>query len=228
MKLTDERTTLFQWDTGRSVTADSAQVHFSNKQLGRSFDVDVENGVALIPDMLLTCAAPIKAWAWVGTATEGYTKEELIIPVQPRNKPADYVFTPTEQTTLADIQGQIGDLSELKTTARDNLVDAINEAAKSGKPIKLQAKDIDISENGETSVSPDYGYDGLSKVNIKTNVAGGGGVPYNIGHGLKVDTETNTLSVDTVSSVEQDNTLPITSAAVYAEVGNINALLGTI
>lgn len=132
MKLTDERTTLFQWDTGRSVTADSAQVHFSNKQLGRSFDVDVKDGVALIPDMLLTCAAPIKAWAWVGTATEGYTKEELVIPVQPRNKPADYVFTPTEQTTLADIQGQIGDLSELKTTARDNLVDAINEAAESG------------------------------------------------------------------------------------------------
>ena len=189
MKLTDERTTLFQWDTGRSVTADSAQVHFSNKQLGRSFDVDVKDGVALIPDMLLTCAAPIKAWAWVGTATEGYTKEELIIPVQPRNKPADYVFTPTEQTTLEDIQRQIGDLSELKTTARDNLVDAINEAAESG---------------------------------------GGSGAPYNIGHGLKVDTETNTLSVDTVSSVEQDNTLPITSAAVYAEVGNINALLGTI
>lgn len=132
MKLTDERTTLFQWDTGRSVTADSAQVHFSNKQLGRSFDVDVKDGVALIPDMLLTCAAPIKAWAWVGTATEGYTKEELVIPVQPRNKPADYVFTPTEQTTLAGIQGQIGDLSELKTTARDNLVDAINEAAESG------------------------------------------------------------------------------------------------
>ena len=108
----------------------------------------------------------------------------------------------------------------------------LTEAAESGggseKPIKLQAKDIDISENGETSVSPDYGYDGLSKVNIKTNVPGGGGVPYNIGHGLKVDTETNTLSVDTVSSVEQDNTLPITSAAVYAEVGNINALLGTI
>nr|DAI08627.1 MAG TPA: nucleoid-associated protein [Caudoviricetes sp.] len=132
MKLTDGRTTLFQWDTGRSVTADSAQVHFSNKQLGRSFDVDVKDGVALIPDMLLTCAAPIKAWAWVGTATEGYTKEELIIPVQPRNKPADYVFTPAEQTTLSDIQGQIGDLSELKTAAKDNLVDAINEAAESG------------------------------------------------------------------------------------------------
>ena len=30
------------------------------------------------------------------------------------------------------------------------------------------------------------------------------------------------------TSVEQDNTRPITSAAVYTEVGNINALLATI
>ena len=36
------------------------------------------------------------------------------------------------------------------------------------------------------------------------------------------------LYVNTAQSVEQDNTLPITSAAVYAEVGNINALLATI
>lgn len=36
------------------------------------------------------------------------------------------------------------------------------------------------------------------------------------------------LSVNTASSVEQDNTLPVTSAAVYAEVGNINAILATI
>ena len=57
---------------------------------------------------------------------------------------------------------------------------------------------------------------------------GGGGTAYTIGHGLKLDAKTNTLSVDTVDKMEQDNTLPITSAAVYVEVGNINALLKTI
>ena len=36
------------------------------------------------------------------------------------------------------------------------------------------------------------------------------------------------LSVNTADVVEEDNTLPVTSAAVFAEVGNINALLGTI
>ncbi len=55
----------------------------------------------------------------------------------------------------------------------------------------------------------------------------GGGFGYQIGNGLKV-TGTNTLEVDTATDVEQDNTLPITSAAVYTTVGNIEILLGTI
>lgn len=36
------------------------------------------------------------------------------------------------------------------------------------------------------------------------------------------------LSVNRANSVEQDNTLPITSAAVFTEIGNIDALLKTI
>lgn len=40
--------------------------------------------------------------------------------------------------------------------------------------------------------------------------------------------EDGILSVNTADKVEEDNTLPVTSAAVYTEVGNINALLATI
>ena len=36
------------------------------------------------------------------------------------------------------------------------------------------------------------------------------------------------LTLNKATSVEQDNTKPITAAAVYTEVGNINALLETI
>lgn len=57
---------------------------------------------------------------------------------------------------------------------------------------------------------------------------GGGSSAYQIGSGLKLDTATNTLSVDTVDAVEQDNTKPITSAAVFVEVGNIEALLAAL
>ena len=53
-----------------------------------------------------------------------------------------------------------------------------------------------------------------------------GGPSYEIGDGLKL--EGNVLSVDTATEVEEDNTKPVTSGAVYTTVVNINALLETI
>lgn len=48
-----------------------------------------------------------------------------------------------------------------------------------------------------------------------------------VGDDLSITPE-GRLSVDKATAVEHDNTRPITSAAVYVTVGNINALLGTI
>ena len=48
-----------------------------------------------------------------------------------------------------------------------------------------------------------------------------------VGENLKISAD-GVLSVDTATAVEQDNTRPVTAAAVYTEVGNINALLETI
>ena len=56
--------------------------------------------------------------------------------------------------------------------------------------------------------------------------AGGGGIPDRIGAGLKV--EESVLMVDTANVVEEDNTKPVTSAAVYVEIGNIEALLASL
>lgn len=48
-----------------------------------------------------------------------------------------------------------------------------------------------------------------------------------VGDNLRIDSE-GRLSVDTADSAEEDNTRPITSAAVFTTLGNIDALLGTI
>lgn len=53
-----------------------------------------------------------------------------------------------------------------------------------------------------------------------------GGVYFATNETLKL--EDGILSVNTTNDMEQDNTLPITSAGVYAAVGNIEALLKTI
>lgn len=109
--------------------------------------------------------------------------------IQPGADPSGDETADPSLPVWAQLQKQIGDLDDLQTYNKGNLVAAINEARNSG---------------------------------------GGTGGGYNIGDGLKLDAETNTLSVDTAETVEKDNTKPVTSAAVYTEVGNINALLATI
>ena len=109
--------------------------------------------------------------------------------VQPGADPSGDETADPSLPVWAQLQKQIGDLDDLQTYNKGNLVAAINEARNSG---------------------------------------GGAGGGYNIGSGLKLDAATNTLSVDTAAAVEKDNTKPVTSAAVYTEVGNINALLATI
>lgn len=129
LTLNDGRTELWQWDTGRTlaVDADCSQVHFSNKVFGRSIDVDVIDGAAIIPDILLQTDKDLNVWAFVGTAENGYTKISKTFKVNRRNKPADYVFTPPEQTTLAELSGRLDKIEEsqdpdaIKNTVEDYL-----------------------------------------------------------------------------------------------------------
>lgn len=85
---------------------------------------------------------------------------------------------------------------------------------------------LSINENGELIYSLADGQEvNIGKV---TGSGGGGGADYNIGSGLKLEPSTNTLSVDTAAAVESGNDKPITSAAVFEAVGNVEVLLKTI
>lgn len=190
--IADGRGALWQWDTGRRVRVDDSsvkQVHYQNKCFGRSVDVDVDtDGTAIIPAELLQDWHPLTAYAYITDDTGAYTMVQQDFIVHKRAKPAGYVYTPTEHAGFDRLRSEIGDLDDLTTSAKDSLVAAINEVARSG----------------------------------------GGGTKYQIGNGLILDAKTNTLAVDTADAVEWDNTKPITSAGVYLEIGNINALLATI
>ena len=146
----------------------------------------------VVPHEILADAGPIARVGVYGANADG-----LILPtvwvtlgkVMPAAEPSGDPGADPTLPIWAQMQNQIGNLADLKTYNKGNLVAAINEARNSG---------------------------------------GGSGGGYNIGPGLKLDAATNTLSVDTAEIVEKDNTKPVTSAAVYTEIGNINALLATI
>ena len=122
---------LTQWDVGRQVNVDKDvdMVHFSNRPYGYSKNVKVTDGVADVPDMFLTSCAPLRVWAYVGDFEKGYTKIEKIYEVKPKNRPEDYIYTPEEIKTWEKLQSEIGNISDLATEAKENLVAAINEVA---------------------------------------------------------------------------------------------------
>lgn len=116
LELNDGRSELWQWDTGRTliVDTDCSQVHFSNKVFGRSIDVNVADGVAIIPDVLLQTDKDLNVWAFSGTAENGYTKISKTFKVNRRNKPDDYVFTPPDQTSLEEIKERVSYLESMQ------------------------------------------------------------------------------------------------------------------
>ena len=133
--IADGRGALWQWDTGRRLRVGSGveQIHYQNRALGGSVDVDVgTDGTAIIPDELLQDCHTLTAYAYVTDDTGAYTMVQQDFAVHKRAKPAGYVYTPTDQITLQTIQRQIGDLADLTTEAKENLVAAINEAARTG------------------------------------------------------------------------------------------------
>ena len=133
--IADGRGALWQWDTGRRLRVGSGveQIHYQNRALGGSVDVDVgADGTAIIPDELLQDCHTLTAYAYVTDDTGAYTMVQQDFAVHKRAKPAGYVYTPTDQLTLQTIQRQIGDLADLTTEAKDTLVAAINEVARTG------------------------------------------------------------------------------------------------
>lgn len=133
--LDDGRTELWQWDTGRKIVVDDksvSEIHYSKYSSTQAITREVINGKAEIPNFLLQDTHAVTAYAYSGSIGNGYTMAEKTFNVVKKPKPANYVETEEDKAILAKLKAAIGDLSELQTEAKDNLVSAINEAAASG------------------------------------------------------------------------------------------------
>lgn len=186
--IADGRGALWQWDTGRRLRVGSGveQIHYQNRALGGSVDVDVgTDGTAIIPDELLQDCHTLTAYAYVTDDTGAYTMVQQDFAVHKRAKPAGYVYTPTDQMTLRTIQRQIGDLAGLTTEAKDTLVAAINEAARTGGAgsMALRVADgyIQYSTDGGSTWTNLIAVADLKGADGKPGAAGADGVTPHIG-----------------------------------------------
>lgn len=146
--IADGRGALWQWDTGRRVKitdgADVKQIHYQNRCFGCSVDVDVgADGTAIIPDELLQDWHTLTAYAYVTDDTGAYTMVQQDFAVYKRAKPADYVFTPTEQTTLSKLVDRLDKIEESQSPeAIKNVVDDYLEQ----NPVEIPVQSV----NGQT------------------------------------------------------------------------------
>ena len=89
--------------------------------------------------------------------------------------------------------------------------------------------DFSNNSNFQTSFGPNQN---TFDISMDQDPSGGGGIPPGGFEGDLLAKRTNgdyeVCWITPVNKVEQDNTKPITAAAVYTEIGNINALLASI
>lgn len=128
------RKALWQWDLNQQLTVAGSctEVHYLDKGSPSTLTVAVKDGKADIPNILLQKAGRLIVYAYIIDAQDHHTKVCETFGIAPRPKPDDYVYTETEVKTWSDLQSQIGNLADLATEKKDNLVAAINEAAASG------------------------------------------------------------------------------------------------
>ena len=137
----DKEGKLTQWDLNRKVIVTGyegvAEVHFASPGDDHgAYPVKLIDGEAEIPNILLTMAGTINVYLYPDDRTVFATT----LWVMAREKPDDYIYTETEVLSYKTLDEKIGDLAELTTTARENLVAAINEAAQNGGMLLVDLK----------------------------------------------------------------------------------------
>lgn len=160
--LQDGREHLYQWDLDRYIIVEDntiCEVHFCNRTSDCSLVVEVKDGLAPIPNILLQEARPIRAYAY---CDDKYTLTEQQFTVKSRTRPDDYVYTETEVKSYEALEKRVTHLEEHPVS--DEVLANSVETYLANNPVDLS----DYYTKGETDTaiynSKDSYYLDFSKV----------------------------------------------------------------
>lgn len=109
--LKDGREHLYQWDIDRQIIVKDPsiiEVHFCNRTNDCSLVVEVKDGLANVPNILLQSSFDIRVFGYDGKAT----LHEKTFKVKARTKPSDYVYTETEIKSYEYLEHKINEIEE--------------------------------------------------------------------------------------------------------------------
>ena len=110
-RIADGREHFYQWDLDRQVVVDDpsiVEVHFCNRTEDVSLVVEVVDGLASVPNILLQSNFDIRVFGYDGKAT----RHDAVFKVKAKTKPSDYVYTETEIKSYEYLENKIREIEE--------------------------------------------------------------------------------------------------------------------
>ena len=110
-RIADGREHFYQWDLDRQVVVDDpsiTEVHFCNRTEDVSLVVEVVDGLANVPNILLQSSFDMRVFAYDGKAT----RYDAVFKVKAKTKPSDYVYTETEIKSYEYLENKIREIEE--------------------------------------------------------------------------------------------------------------------
>lgn len=125
---------VWQWDINDTVTVEGIediskwQVHFATVGDSNALVLEINPDMTCyIPNRLVELGQAIYAYLYNVEEQRAYTETAVLIPVNARPKPSDYISEPTDVLTWGQLRADIGTLSQLETEDKTSLVAAVNE-----------------------------------------------------------------------------------------------------
>ena len=131
-KIVDGRTEFYQWDLNRQIQVEDntiTELHFCNKTDDCALVVEVVDGVANVPNILLQASWDVRVYGFTGD----YTKVEKRFKVVARSKPADYVYTEEDIKKYDDLVIKINNANAVITLANETSQSALSAANQAGQ-----------------------------------------------------------------------------------------------
>ena len=110
-RIADGREHFYQWDLDRQVVVNDpsiVEVHFCNRTEDVSLVVEVVDGLANVPNILLQSSFDMRVFGYDGKAT----RYDAVFKVKAKTKPSDYVYTETEIKSYEYLENKIKEIEE--------------------------------------------------------------------------------------------------------------------
>lgn len=167
LKLCDGRNILYQYDTGVEIEICECQTvtecHFVTP--GGLVKGDVGNNLCKVPDSVLTYAGVLTVYAFARDGVYGTTRHEFRISVIARPKPADYIDTADESTTIDAICDRLKTLPECKGEKGDK-----GEPGADGADAEVTAESI-TDALGYVPAKPEGEYTLIESITLDEDVS---------------------------------------------------------